>query len=272
MTEPKSLSKWVSFFELMDCPYQLKDFEILQHIKDGKLTPYSAFEMVIGCPPEYHESTASFRARQRDGLEKLKELIAHCGPEGVMIPHGVYLTSELFGNAPGKFKRDCYISKQLATEYAEALEADIKTGIELFGELGKPGSWTGLLLEEVKEYRAWSLTSGGKGITGFIDEYLKDAMFLREEVEKLYQDEEFTTTKAQDQNSLTDKQKVRTYAKGVIDGIFGKGESITRSAMAEKIQQAFPDMKYELRTYITWTQNLFPDYTPLTPGAKKKKK
>ncbi len=63
-----------------------------------------------------------------------------------------------------------------------------------------------------------------------------------------------------------DKEKVRAYAKGVIDN----GVSITRTALAEQIQKTYPDMKYELRTYIDWIQNLFPDYTPLKPGRKKK--
>ena len=75
-------------------------------------------------------------------------------------------------------------------------------------------------------------------------------------------------TEAQGQKLLTDKQKVRNYAKGVIDS----GTYITRAGLAEKIKHAFPSMEYQLRTFITWTQDLFPDYTPLRPGAKKKNK
>jgi hypothetical protein len=64
-----------------------------------------------------------------------------------------------------------------------------------------------------------------------------------------------------------DKMKVRAYAKGIIHS----GATITRAGLAEQIKETYPEMKYELRTYITWIQDLFPDYTPLTPGRKKNK-
>lgn len=75
-------------------------------------------------------------------------------------------------------------------------------------------------------------------------------------------------------NAGSPKDSFRAYAKAIIDS----GDIPTRTCLAEKILDSFPDTinpktgeRYDIRTIIDWIRDLFPDFSPLTPGAKRKK-
>lgn len=176
MTKPDCLSKWVSIDQLRQT-YELKDFEILQHIQNEKLTPYSAFEKLIECPPKHH--IYYIRIEQEEGLQRLNKRIASSQGEDVRIPHEAVLTTDLLCE-PAVSPRGAPVSKDEAIQYAEKLEVQLK----IFCQTPGPHSWKGLYFN--CENRA--------NTRAFIDKYLKDAFFPSKEVEKLFENTESTTT------------------------------------------------------------------------------
>ena len=79
-------------------------------------------------------------------------------------------------------------------------------------------------------------------------------------------------------NANTATGTFRAYAQAVIDTTQAANKELpTRAGLAEQTLNAFPNMTnpktgkpYDVRTVIDWIRDLFPDFSPLTPGAKKK--
>jgi hypothetical protein len=75
------------------------------------------------------------------------------------------------------------------------------------------------------------------------------------------------TSKGKRINKNKDKDIVRAYAKGIIKG----NPDLTRGDLAAQIKEAVPEnANYSEETLIDWTRDLFPDYSPLKPGRKKR--